>query len=209
MPFWKGNKYSVNLGFIDKQAKTGWYATVPGYIKANMGWKSNSGNQAVFRYQVVKELTMSAQVKELFAIAKYGCCCCVEERSWITALGMLGYRQQGLQLPVAMFQVWGGGRACKGSIRNAVLNTKDNVCFLLSDATIALWYNGTSILPPKAPKDFCMHGENVWDALVQAKQKGGFLFARKFQSTNMDSMELLTRIQTHFHNDNNTSKSQN
>ena len=55
-------------------------STIPDYIKTNMTsnqTKTNSGNQAVFSYKVIKKLVNSSQVKELFAIAKYGCCCCL------------------------------------------------------------------------------------------------------------------------------------
>jgi hypothetical protein len=55
-------------------------SSIPDYIKTNMTsnkTKTNSGNQAVFSYKVVKRLVNSPQVKELFAIAKYGCCCCL------------------------------------------------------------------------------------------------------------------------------------
>jgi hypothetical protein len=55
-------------------------SSIPDYIKTNMTsnkTKTNSGNQAVFSYKVVNKLVNSPQVKELFAIAKWGCCCCL------------------------------------------------------------------------------------------------------------------------------------
>jgi hypothetical protein len=65
---------------IKKWKQNDFVSSIPDYIKTNMTsnkTKTNSGNQAVFSSKVVKKLVNSPQVKELFAIAKYGCCCCL------------------------------------------------------------------------------------------------------------------------------------
>ena len=100
-----------------------------------MTGKTNSGNQAVFSYRVVKEFVNSPQVKELFGLAKYGCCCCLEERTWIAAANMIGYGREALET-ASMFQVWGGEPECgDGSMRNALLIPNATICYTSDDAT--------------------------------------------------------------------------
>jgi len=72
-----GKKYTQRT---KKWKQHGFVSSIPDYIKANMTEKTNSGNQAIFSYQVVKKLVSSPQVKELFGMAKYGCCCCLGKR---------------------------------------------------------------------------------------------------------------------------------
>eukprot|EP00540_Astrosyne_radiata_P018684 CAMPEP_0116837848 /NCGR_PEP_ID=MMETSP0418-20121206/8880_1 /TAXON_ID=1158023 /ORGANISM="Astrosyne radiata, Strain 13vi08-1A" /LENGTH=174 /DNA_ID=CAMNT_0004467775 /DNA_START=56 /DNA_END=580 /DNA_ORIENTATION=- len=172
-----------------------------------MTWKTNSGNQAVYSYQVVKELTSSPQVKELFAIAKYGCCCCLEERTWIAALRMLGYGQEGMQSP-SMFQIWGGKVKCTSSVRNSVLSTQRNMCYMIGDATTTTWdslklsdddLRRNSTTSKYTGKEIFIRGSRVWDALAKAKREGGFLFCRKFDSNLRQSKNLLSMIQRDLH----------
>ena len=50
-----------------------------------MKYKSISGNQGVYSYNTVQRLLNSTKVLQLFALSKYSCCCCVEEKLWITS----------------------------------------------------------------------------------------------------------------------------
>jgi len=177
-----------------KTNQNGFVATIPNFIQTNMTKKTNSGNQAVFSYKFVKELTNSPEVKALFAIAKYGCCCCLEERTWITAARIIGYKEQALEA-ASMFQVWGGETTCGTSMGNAVLGTNASICYKNEDATV-----GSAVYQEshKAGDPVYLHGNEVLQALKDAKKRG-FMFARKFKSEDPVAMELLALIQKELH----------
>jgi len=180
---------------IKKVSRNGFVLTVPDFITSNMTTKTNSGNQGVFSYKFVKELTNSPQVKELFAIAKYGCCCCLEERTWIAAAGIIGYQQQALEA-ASMFQLWGGGSNCEGTLGNAVLSLNASFCFLNEDAS-----ENSTVLSKEAHiqgRPFYFPGNEMLDALKDAKKRG-LMFARKFDSGDPRSVELLGIIQSELH----------
>jgi hypothetical protein len=177
-----------------KIKRNGFVVTIPDFIKTNMTKKTNSGNQGVFSHKFVKELTNSAQVKELFALAKYGCCCCIEERTWIAAARILGYKNQALET-ASMFQVWGGGTTCGGSMSNAVLSLNASLCFRTEDASKNVTI---SDVPRKEGGPFHFHGNEMLEALKNAKKRG-LMFARKFNSQDPSSMELLRIIQSELH----------
>jgi hypothetical protein len=181
--------------FITQQIKrNGFVVTIPDFIRTNMTKKTNSGNQGVFSHKFVKELTNSPQVKELFALAKYGCCCCIEERTWITAASILGYKKQALEA-ASMFQVWGGASTCGGSMNNAVLSLKDDVCFRIEDAR----ENSTfPEVPQKQVGPLYVHGSEMLEVLKSAKKRG-FMFARKFNSEDTSSLKLIGIIQRELH----------
>jgi hypothetical protein len=181
--------------FITEQInRNGFVVTIPEFIKTNMTKRTNSGNQGVFSQKFVKELTNSPQVKELFALAKYGCCCCIEESSWIAAASILGYAKQAMEA-TSMFQVWGGETACAGGMRNAVLSLNASLCFKTEDAS----ENRTvSIVGNKKGGPFYLYGHDMLKALKNAKKRG-FMFARKFNSEDPSSMELLRIIQRELH----------
>jgi hypothetical protein len=61
--------------------------------------KSNSGNQAVFHYHMLKSLLESADAMEIMAFSKYACCCCLEELVWYGAINAIGLRNEALFLP--------------------------------------------------------------------------------------------------------------
>jgi hypothetical protein len=174
--------------------QNGFVVTIPDFIKTNMTKKTNSGNQGVFSHKFLKELTNSAQVKELFSIAKYGCCCCLEERTWIAAARIIGYKKQALEA-ASMFQVWGGDSSCKSSMNNAVLSVNASLCFKTEDASENSKFSKES---HTEGVPFYLYGNEMLAALKDAKNRG-FMFARKFDSEDPSSAELLGIIQSELH----------
>jgi hypothetical protein len=157
---------------------------IPNWMDAALQHKSVSGNQAVFSRSTVQAMLQSPKVQHLFALAKYGCCCCVEERTWIAAMDLLGLLDEAKNKR-SMYQLWGGDTdRCVGSMHNAVLDMDETRCFRFEhpdqDDTLYVWGNST------------------WNYLVRAKQEG-VLFARKFRSDHNGSTELLHRIRTTLH----------
>jgi hypothetical protein len=171
---------------MPKQGKESGNGNLPAAIRDHLIYKSTSGNQGIYSRYVVEQLLNSDNVMELFALSKYGCCCCLEERNWIAALGMIGFACEALE-QTSMFQVWGGeSAACSGTMNNAFLSSNATLCFRSEDP-------GTSRNVTSAEGYF--HGGDMWDLLVDAKRRG-FLFARKFRSDQIDSVELLNKIQS-------------
>ena len=153
---------------------------LPQHLSQHLIYKSTSGNQAVYSRTVVQALLNSNSVMELFARAKYGCCCCIEEHSWMAALSMIGYADEALSEEPFMFQSWGGGsHKCVGTMNNAVLSRNDSLCFRTETGDDELYY----------------HGNETWDRLQMARARG-VLMARKFQSSRADSVQLREDIRT-------------
>lgn len=191
-------------------AMTEWLdvAVPPSFIQKTMRYKTNSGNQAIYSYTTVKKLLQSPHVMELFALAKYGCCCCIEERSWIAALALIGNEalEDGLY-HTSMFQVWGGltEQTCGSSMNNAVLSSNSSLCYRLEDAH--LQHHGESMMTTnnetqkgrrKKFEPVNLWGNETMDYLKRAKARGVW-FARKFKSTDEQSMALLKEIQDQLH----------
>mmetsp|Transcript_28567 Transcript_28567/g.61517 ORF Transcript_28567/g.61517 Transcript_28567/m.61517 type:complete len:627 (+) Transcript_28567:133-2013(+) len=178
---------------------------IPDYIKTNMTEKTNSGNQAVFSYKVVKKLIASPQVKELFGIAKYGCCCCLEERTWIAAARIIGHGAEAMEA-ASMFQVWGGEPKCgNGSMKNALLKPNATICYKSEDLTKQFVLERHS-RPNDSRRIFIddvehtfFRGDKLLEELRLAKQQG-VLFARKFKSSDRESLELIEMIKRNIHN---------
>lgn len=177
-----------------KYLNNGFIPNIPGYIQRNMTKKTNSGNQGVFSKKFVKELTNSPEVKELFATAKYGCCCCLEERTWIAAASIIGYQKQALAR-ASIFQVWGGKETCGSSMNNAVLGVNASICFRNEDATEGSVYLEKNHVGGDA---VYFKGNETISILRKAKNRG-FMFARKFSSEDSNSMKLLDLIEEKFH----------
>ena len=183
-----------------KWKQNGFDASIPEYIKSNMTQKTNSGNQAVFSHKVVKKLVNSPQVRELFGMAKYGCCCCLEERTWIAAANIIGHGREAMEA-ASMFQVWGGEAKCGyGSMKNALLIPNATICYKSEDLT----KENLSGRQQKDTEDTSVEnsyfrGDRLLEELRLAKERG-FLFARKFKSTDKRSLELLEMIKTSVHN---------
>ena len=118
---------------------------------------------------------------EIFALSKYGCCCCLEERTWIAALSICGFAEEALQ-QTSMFQLWGGtSEECKSSMNNAILDRNATLCFKSED-------------PGRIdPTSSYFRGDQLWDHIVDARQRG-FLFARKFSSQLPESKSLADKI---------------
>ncbi|CAJ1956405.1 unnamed protein product [Cylindrotheca closterium] len=156
---------------------------VPDWMTETMRHKSNSGNQAIFGYSAVEKMLQSEKVLQIFAMAKYSCCCCVEERTWIAAMDIIGFLHEARKQS-NMFQLWGGEENnCVGSMNNAVLDLNENRCFrieALGKAEMYFW------------------GNQTWDNIVEAK-KNGMMFARKFSSDQLDSIQLLEKIRKELH----------
>jgi hypothetical protein len=194
--------------------------SAPLWLDHAMYHKSTSGNQGVYSYDLVEKLLRNAQTKQLFALAKYGCCCCLEERTWIAALGILGYLGQAKE-NYSMFQLWGGPATtstvsglenaptttlrttrldwsgCRGGMKNAVLGIDDypQPCYR-SEHAYEYGNETNSGLTDKT--DFLINGTQIWERLVIAKSRGT-LFARKFNSGNESSMQLLQQIVHELH----------
>ncbi len=162
-------------------------------IERSMSYKTVSGNQGVYSYDTVKRLLSSPTAMQLFAHAKYACCGVLEERTWIAAMFLIGVGQEALDEPGAVWQVWGGSKSltCESSVNNAILTTNSSTCFKVEDATRGMVrMDGTA---------FYIHGDRILPFLKDAKKRG-FLFARKFQSNNKESMDLLETIRNEIHN---------
>eukprot|EP00980_Cylindrotheca_fusiformis_P023152 scaffold10199_cov146-Cylindrotheca_fusiformis.AAC.9 len=151
---------------------------VPDWMDHAMQHKSNSGNQAIFSFSAIDMMLTNPKVLNIFALAKYSCCCCVEERTWIAAMYLIGLLDEARE-NVNMFQLWGGANnRCIGSMNNAILDQNETRCFRNES-------------PNK--EDMYFWGNRTWDHLLQAKQKG-LMFARKFSSIHPGSLKLLERI---------------
>jgi len=145
-------------------------------ILQHMHCKSTSGNSGIYSHIVVQDILGSADAMELFALSKYGCCCCLEERNWIAALSLVGHAVEALN-HYSMFQVWGGETSCGSSMHNVVLAQNASLCYRTEDAI--------------NPHDFW--GSAMWSHLSDAKRRG-YVYARKFDSTKLQSTNLLDRI---------------
>ena len=151
-------------------------------IRYSMVYKSTSGNQGIYSHHVIHQLLASDDVMEIFALSKYGCCCCIEERNWIAALAIIGFEKEALQ-QTSMFQVWGGvSEECKSTMNNAVLDRNKTLCYKSED--------------PERPDTSTPYfrGSELWGQLLDARRRH-FLFARKFRSASEESQELVTAIQ--------------
>ena len=163
---------------------------LPDLIRRFMTKKTNSGNQAIYARSVVEDLATSSNVRELFALSKYGCCCCLEERTWITAMGLIGRQDEALQ-QAAIWQAWGGTSAdCKSSMKNAILTRNATVCYKVEDGTVD---SHDSPLHFSHGKYFL--GNETWARLKNARERG-ILFARKFVSESEPSLDLEHDIET-------------
>jgi hypothetical protein len=160
--------------------------TISHTIQEAMSRKSVSGNQAVYSFDTVNKLLASRDAMELFALAKYGCCGVLEERTWIAAMRLIGVGEQALENG-CVWQVWGGQATCQSSVNNAILTRNESLCFKVEDGTMVR--NDTALY---------IRGNQVKEYLKDAKQRG-FLFARKFQSDNEESMALLDDIKRELH----------
>jgi hypothetical protein len=159
-------------------------------IQETMSRKTVSGNQAVYSYETVQKLLASSQAMELFALAKYGCCGVLEERTWIASMRLIGVGDEALEEPGCMWQVWGGADTCQSSVNNAILTRNASQCFKVEDATRGMERNDTVLY---------IRGNEMMQYLKDAKRRG-FLFARKFHSDNEESMALLNDIRRELHN---------
>jgi hypothetical protein len=158
--------------------------TVPTWMDAVLQHKTNSGNQATFSMTTVKRMLENQQIQNIFALAKYGCCCCIEERTWVAAMDILGLLDEAKENR-NMFQLWGGDpNRCIGTISNAVLDMNETRCFRNESP---------------GHKDLYVWGNSTWENLVQAKQQG-VLFARKFHSNHTGSVHLMEQIRRVLHN---------
>ena len=141
-----------------------------------MNVKTHSGNQMVVSKAIVDQLVASKDVRQLMALSKYGCCCCLEEFTWAAAL-----RSVGVEVPTevgAVFQVWDST-----GMHNAVLSLNASVTY-------------RSEMGP----DFT--GNETWSQLVRAQAKG-MLWARKFDQSD-DSHFLIHKIKDRFWADDET-----
>lgn len=148
--------------------------------------KTNSGNQAIFDYHTVISLLQSSDAMEIFATSKYTCCCCVEEIAWYGAMNAIGLANEALATG-SMMQFWSGLPKCVYTMSNAVLKVNSSACYTLGDRNARVRWNMTRI-----------EGPRLQDYLVKAK-KVGFLFARKFDSTDPGSAKLRRWVSKYLH----------
>ena len=112
----------------------------------------------------------------------------------------------------AIFQVWGGGgsSSCRGSMNNAILSQNSSTCFRIEhpppqqrlqeqqrqqeEGNYSWPHSSRGRGGPKDPTSVYFWGNTTMEILHHAKDHGGYLFARKFDSNNPESMELLTTI---------------
>ena len=95
----------------------------------------------------------------------------------------------------------GGRPKCgDGSMKNALLIPNATICYQSEDVTSGNLFerqrksvNDTSI------ENAYFRGDKLLEELRLAKKRG-FLFARKFKSTDPDSLELIEMIKTSIHN---------
>jgi hypothetical protein len=167
---------------VERKAGFIFGSKAPEWMDRVMQHKSSSGNQAVFSYLTVKRLLKNSHVMQVFATAKYACCCCVEERTWIAALNLIGLLEEAKN-HTSTWQTWGGYNHCRGSMHNAVLSSNTSTCFRLE-------YPGTDLL--------YFLGNETLTHLERAKRQG-FLFARKFRSDDDASMDFLKEVKTRLH----------
>ncbi|KAG7362232.1 core-2/I-branching enzyme [Nitzschia inconspicua] len=197
----EGEKLSLRLGNIVS-------TLIPQWLNQAMHYKSTSGNQGIYSFEIVKRLLKQPQIKQLFALAKYGCCCCLEERTWIAAIGMMGLLEQAKE-NYSMFQLWGAPAVsaagstesvpCHGGMKNSVLeiNTHPHSCYRSEHA-----YDWVEDRPEDGPMrskaTFMMNATEVWERLVEAKSRGT-LFARKFHSSNEQSVLMIQKVVQELH----------
>jgi hypothetical protein len=143
----------------------------------HLRYKSISGNQGAYQKTVITQLLQSDDVMELFALSKYACCCCVEEKNWIAAMSMIGYLDKALST-TSVFQLWGGNEECGGSMSNVVLSLNSTLCYRTEDPLAESMY---------------VRGNQTMEMLRRAKRHG-VLFARKFRSLDHDSIQLMNDI---------------
>ena len=184
------SKLSVRAGFLFND-------TVPDWLDDVMKHKSNSGDQAMFSHSVVRRMLNNRHVLQLFAMAKYACCCCVEERTWIAAMDLIGHLQEA-KARTNMYQLWGGERnRCVGSMNNAILDMNDTRCF--RDESLSLDHvDGSTTTNNNNNNNIYIWGNSTWASLIRAKERGT-LFARKFDSNHAGSVELLEKIKNEMH----------
>jgi len=143
--------------------------------------KSTSGNQGIFDYATVKALLESVDAMEVMASSKYGCCCCLEELVWYGSMKAIGLAEEALATG-SMLQFWSGLPGCEYTMSNSLLKVDNTSCYLLGERNARFtWKIGR------------VYGPELQHYLVEAK-KMGFLFARKFDSTNTGSVKLRTWI---------------
>lgn len=185
---WKKRLYSTTTGSNEKLGtKAGNIfpgIPIPEWLDKALYHKSTSGNQSILHFTIVQQLLSNRQVKELFAIAKYGCCCCLEERTWIGAMDILGVLDEAKERR-SMYQLWGGYSTCRGSMQNAILEMDETICYRNEN------FHGND-------GDLYFFGNRTWDSLIEARQQGT-VFARKFHSDNVGSMQLLDKIVHEMH----------
>ena len=151
--------------------------------------KTNSGNTAVYSYETVKQLLTSTMAMKIHSFHKYGCCHYPEETEWYAMLNSIFRGPETLQVG-SMYQVWEEKLNRRGrvaiSVSNAIQTSNPNQAYILADAYRRevgnIKYNRTETMT----------------YLQEAKQRG-FLFTRKFDSSNDESVQLRKWIQRQLH----------
>jgi Core-2/I-Branching enzyme len=204
------NAMDMLAAVLERETKS--FAVIPPSLLPHIQYKSTSGNDGIYHSSVIEQILNEPAIRQLWALSKYGCCCCIEERSWIASLALLGYLDAAMAAP-SMFQAWGGGAGSMadnrmtctgGDMHNAVLSQIASQCFRIEQAGLVRYLdrlssfadydatvnNGNGLTPP-----YDMNGSDLTDLMRMAKVEGGYMFARKFDSARKDSMDLLDAIQ--------------
>lgn len=167
-----------------------------GDIKYYLKSKTNSGNTAVYSYETVFKLLSSPTALKIHSFSKYGCCHYPEETEWFSMLNSVFMGREALEVG-SMFQVWQSVLDKRGSkaisTSNAILTFNPNTTFILADAFFQQRQGNVEYT-----------GKETKQYLQEAKRKG-FLFARKFDSTNDASVQVREWIQQDLHPNNTAS----
>jgi hypothetical protein len=192
------HRFTVTHTFQSNAAEKGYQplqvtrqeANLPvGDVKYFVKSKTNSGNTAVYSYDTVHKLLTSSTALKIHSFHKYGCCHYPEETEWYAMLNSIFRGPEALQVG-SMYQVWEETRNRRGrkaiSTSNAVLTSNEESVYILADAYRRqagnVEYNGTET-----------------KAYLEEAKRFGFLFCRKFDSTNDESVDLREWIQRELH----------
>jgi hypothetical protein len=183
-----------------------------------MNHKTASGSYAIFSQSLVQRLLSSPKALQIFALSKYGTS--LESYNWMAALQLLRTTDDNnsilpgnnnivnqAKLFTSMFQLWGGTNDREKALRDdadaAVLSVDPTKCYRIEHASVVKAVRGeptnTTVFSPSdwaIPQErLVLHGiGDVWTHIKGAIQVG-FLFARQFDSSDKQSVELLEAIE--------------
>jgi len=118
---------------------------------------------------------------------------------------MIGHGSEAVEA-ASIFQVWGETPVCgKNTMKNSLLLATADVCYQSEDRTSGNLFERNKLNNNNNNKNDVafFRGDQLVEELRLAKERG-FLFARKFQSGDQGSLELIEIIKKTIHNNNNS-----